>query len=242
MKTNSPFLILTLLIFTIFSCHEDRIDVSPNDQITHRNISVEDYNSVEIENGFNAFITFSDSEESILVEGNTNLQHLIIAEIRDHILTVKLKNNVKVKGSPTLNVYIQSNSIENFKVTADSKITLENTLVSKSAYISMSADSYFTGELDIDDLKIKASADVRADLYGQVDFLDANLTADVKLSDYDLVINDLKLKMVADCDANLTVNKSIYLDANADCILTYKGDAQVVYQKLKADSKIRKVN
>ena len=106
----------------------------------------------------------------------------------------------------------------------------------------MSADSYFTGEIDVEDLKIKAAADVRADLYGYVGYLDANLSADVRLSNYDLIVDDLKLKMVADCDANLTVNHSISIDATADCVLNYKGRAEVVYQNLKADSKIRKVD
>ncbi|WP_298535390.1 DUF2807 domain-containing protein [uncultured Algibacter sp.] len=242
MKTSSYYLIFTLFSLVLSSCYTDKIRVSPGDTITLREVPVENYNSIEIGNGFNAFITFSEDSESIQVEGNSNLQDLIIAQIRDNKLTVKLKNRVNVKGNPTLNVYLSAKAIENFKATADSNITLENTLVANKAYISLSADSYFTGELDVKDLELRASADVRADLYGHIDYLNANLSADVRLSDYDLVVNDLKLKMVADCGANLTVKNSIYIDAKADCILKYKGNASIVYQDLKADARLVKMD
>ena len=242
MKTNRHYLILLFLLLALTSCHEDQTNVSSNEEITFRDIPIAEYNSVEIGNGFNAFITFSDTEEFIQVESNSNLQHVIIAEINNDMLTVKLKNNVNVKGNPTLNVYINAKFIENFKASADSNITLENILVANKAYISLSADSSFSGELNVENLDLKATADVSADLFGYVSYLSANLSADVRLSNYDLLVEDLKLIMVADCDANLTVNNTIHVNGKADCVLNYKGNATIIYQDLKADSKIRKVD
>jgi hypothetical protein len=218
------------------------VHVSSDDNITFRDVPINNYDNVEIGNGFNAFITFSDDEESVQVEANSNLQHLIIAKISNNTLIVKMKNNVNVKGNPTLNVYISTKSIENFKATADSNIILENILVTNDAYISLSADSSFSGELDVENLDLRATADVTADLYGYVSYLNANLSADVRLSDYDLVVDDLKLKMFADCDAHLTINNTIYVDGKADCVLNYKGNATIIYKDLKADSKIRKMD
>ena len=242
MKTNRHYLILLFLALAITSCQTDHINVSAHDEITFRTIPLAEYNSVEIGNGFNAFITFTETEESIQVESNSNLQHVIIAEINNNILTVKLRNNVNVKGNPTLNVYINAKFIENFKASADSNITLENILDANKAYISLSADSSFTGELNVENLDLKAAADVSADLFGYVSYLNANLSADVRLSDYDLHVDDLKLTMSADCDANLTVNNTIHVNGKADCVLNYKGNATIIYQDLKADSKIRKVD
>ena len=242
MKTNRYYILLIVLALTLTSCHTENINVSPNDTIVFIDIPVEDYNTMEIANSFDAYVRFSDTEESIRIEANSSLQHLINATIKNNKLTVKLKNNVNIKGSPTLVVYINAASIDNFKVAADSKITLENTLVSNESTINISADSYFTGEVNVDKLNLKAAADARADLYGTVDYLNADLSADVRVSDYDLIVNDLKLKMVADCDTELTVNNSIHIDATADCVLKYKGNAAIIHQHLKADSRIIKMD
>jgi hypothetical protein len=242
MKTNRlyPFLAILVLLFT--SCSIDHVSVSADDTVTYKHVAISDYDSVEIANGFNAYIEFSETEESIEIEANENLQQLIIGRIENNKLTVKVKNNVNVRGDATLNVYIKTKSINNFKVSADAKIILENTLNTSDASIYITADSYFAGNLEVENLELYATADARAELNGHVNDLNANLSADAQLADYNLVVEDLKIKMTADCDAFLTISNTIYIDANADCMLSYKGNPTITHQHLTADSKIKKVN
>jgi hypothetical protein len=190
----------------------------------------------------NAYITFSDNEEYIEIEANENLHDYIIAKKDGDKLIVKLKNNINIKGRETLNVYITTPQIDRFEASADAQIHLQNALITTDAEIIVSADAYFTGEVDVDYLKVIASADSKADLYGYVDSLNAKLSADAQLEDYDLIVNDLKIDMSADCKANLTVLETINIDASADSVLRYKGDAVITHQNLNADSKIIKVN
>ncbi|WP_415867164.1 GIN domain-containing protein [Thalassobellus suaedae] len=60
--------------------------------------------------------------------------------------------------------------------------------------------------------------------------MNANLSSDAKLTDYDLVVEDLKIGMAADCDANLTVTNTMDIDATADCVLRYKGNLEIIQQ------------
>ncbi|MFI1773716.1 GIN domain-containing protein [Thalassobellus citreus] len=242
MKTNRLLSIIAIIGLTLNSCSVDSIRVSANDTITYKNIPVSDYNAIEISNDFNAYVTFSETEESIEIEANENLQSLVVATIKNNKLTVKLKNNIHIKGSATLNVYITTNSITDFKVAADSKIYLENALVEDDVKIQVTADSFFSGEVDIYNLELKLAADAKADLYGSVSQLKTNLSADAKLSDYDLVVEDLIIDMAADCDANITVTNTIDIDATADCVLRYKGNADIIHQHLTADSRIKKMD
>ncbi|WP_136481040.1 GIN domain-containing protein [Cognatitamlana onchidii] len=242
MKTNRHYIVLIVISFFLCSCHEENIGVYPDDSISFKDIVVENYHSIEIANNVSAFITFSDTEESITIESNSNLQDLIVAKIANNTLTVKLKNNIHLKSTPTLNVYITTKSIENIKAAADSNIKLENTWIANEAHINITADSNFTGPIDVNTLNLKATADAQADLYGDVNYLDAFLSADAALIDYDLKVHDLKLKMTADCVANLTVSHTISIDAVADCTLNYRGHASIIHKRLKADSKIRKMN
>jgi hypothetical protein len=242
MKTNRLYQILAILVLTMTSCSVDQVKVRADDSVTYRNVDISDYDSVEIANGFNAYIEFSETEESIEIEANESLQHLIIGTIQNNKLTVKVKNNVNIRGNATLNVYIKTKSIENFKVSADAKIVLENTLITDGVYISIAADSYFTGNIELDNLELYAAADAKAELSGHVNYLNANLSADVKLLNYNLNVKDLKIKMAADCDVFLTISNTIYIDAKADCMLSYKGNPTIIHQHLKADSKIKKAD
>lgn len=242
MKTNRLYTLLVLFTLFLSSCSVDTIRVTNDDLVTYRMVNIADYNAVEIASNFNAYITFSDTEESIEIEANDNLHDYIITRKEDNKLVVRIKNNVNIKGQETLNVYITTKSITDFSVAADSKIVLENALIENNAKIKVSADSFFSGEVHVDYLELKLSADAKADLYGNVGILNANLSADANLSDYDLQVEDLKMKMAADCDANITVTNTIDIEATADCTLRYKGDATIIYQKLTADSRIKKMD
>jgi len=242
MKTNKLFLTLTLLSLILVSCSVDTIVVSDSDTIKTRDISYSDFSAIKISNDFNAYITFSNTEERIEIEANDKLHQHIIAEIKDNTLIVKLKSNINIKGRETLNVYISTKSINNFSAAADSKIKLENALIAEDVTIKLSADSDFTGEVNVNNLNLKGAADTRTDLFGKVNNLDVNLSADSKLLNYDLEVKDLKIKMAADCKAYLTVTGTIDVDAVADCDLFYKGNATITNQRLVSDSRIIKTN
>jgi hypothetical protein len=240
MKTNSLFFILVILGWSLSCCSVESIRVNGNDYVTTKNVPISNYSAIEIATDFNAYVSFSATEESIIIEANDNLHQHIVTSYKDNTLTVRVKNNINIKGAKTLNVYIKTKSITSFKASADAHITLYDPLISNNAKIQLSADSFFTGELDVNYLEYSGFADTRANLYGKVNFLNANLSADSKISDYGLEINDLKIKMAADCKAYLTVTGTIDVDAVADCTLHYKGDATIVKQHLAADSRIKK--
>lgn len=242
MKTNNLIYIIPIFCIIISSCSIDTIRIDSNEIVTSREIYYSDYNTLKIANDFNAYVRFSETEEHIEIEANDNLHEFIVVSKNENTLTVGLKNNVNIKGQATLNVYITTKSIASFKAVADSKILLETPLENDNVKIVLSADSYFSGELNVNHLDLSLSADSRANLYGNVNHLDADLTADSRVSDYDLEVSDLKIKMSADCRADLTVTNTIDIDAVADSSLYYKGDAVVISQNLRADSRIVKVD
>ncbi|GAA3639933.1 GIN domain-containing protein [Flavivirga jejuensis] len=235
-------ILICIGILMASSCSIDTISVNADDYVTYRDVNITDYTSVKIANGFTAYITFSDTEESIKVEANENLHDLVIADKKNNELVIRFKNNIRIKGKETLNVHIITKSIKNFTVTADSQIYLENTLTEDNAKIEITADSFFSGEVVVDYMELKAAADANADLIGSINILDADLSADAKLSGYELQVKDLKMSMTADCNANLTVTKTIDIKAVADCTLRYKGNATIVRKELNADSRLIKVN
>ena len=71
MKTSRLYILLILSGFILSSCSVDTIRVDANDEVTYRNVYITDYSSIEIANGFTAYITFSNTEESIKIETNS---------------------------------------------------------------------------------------------------------------------------------------------------------------------------
>lgn len=241
MKTNSINIKLIIIALILSSCSVDTIRVSPDHAIIYKQVDITDYNAIEIANDFTAYVTFSETEENIEIEANDNLQQHIIAKKIDNKLVVKLKNNINVKGNKTLNVYITTKSITDFSVVSDSKIYLETPLTTDYATINIAADSHFVGAVNTNRLTITAQSDAAAYLYGTTNELFAKLYADSNLSDFDLEVEDLKLEMTADCEANLSVNNTIDVKAFADCTLHYKGNPTIINEELVADSEIKRI-
>jgi len=243
MKTNNIYIALITLIISLTSCSVDTIRISSNDPITYRDIrNIDDYSKIEIANDINAYITFSDTEESIEIEATDVLQDHISATIENNKLNIKFKGSINYRGNATLNVYIKTKSIIDFKASSDSKIYLENVLAENNTKISVSSDAYFTGEVDVDNLEISASSDANVDLYGYVNTLDAHIASDAKLSDYDLEVSHLEINMSSDAKAYLTVTETMDINDYSDAALYYKGNAVITDINLNSDAKVRNKN
>lgn len=229
---------LALVILAFSSC--DRHIIRASDEIETKEYNFSDFTSIEIANDFNAYVHFTEGEESVEVEANSNIFKAIKVEQDGNKLIIKLKNFVTIKGKETLNVYISANNITKFKVSTDAKIELENALITEEATIEAFADGSFKGEVFVDDLSLKLTADSKIDLFGTAEHVKAKLAADCELKDYDLEIQDLELELLADSRAYLTVSNTIDIEAKAGSTFYYRGEATITHEKVNSGSKIIK--
>lgn len=238
MKLNT-ILISSLACALLLSCTIDRV-VGISDHVTTKDVRTPDFTKVDISNDFNAYITFSDTEERVEIEANENLHQYITVKNNEGKLTVRVKNNLKFIGDKVLNIYITTETINDFSAHNDSKISLDNLLVGNDIKIRLSDDSSFYGEIESDNLDLTIYEDSKADLYGNVNRLDADLSEDSSLADYDLTVSDLKIELSDDSKAHLTVTDYIDIDAHRDSYLYYKGNATITHEHLTRGSKIIK--
>ena len=223
-----------IIIVSQFSCSVDTI--RPSDEVNTISYSFSDYNALEVSNNFNAFVTFSNTEEKIEIEVNDNLQEHVIVKMIDGKLSVRLRNLINIRGEEVLNLYITTKNISSFKVSGDSNITLENLLSAPNVNIESTGDSNFYGQVAISNLNIIAKGDSKIDIYGNVDALDAIIQGDSKLDDHDLIIKNLRIRLSGDSTGNVYVSQSIDVNASGDSFLYYKGDAQIIHQQLTGGS------
>ncbi len=238
MKNKLSLFVLFLGLILQTSCNKQI--VNPSKSIETKSYATSKFNELTIANDFEAYVIFSPSVETLEIKANSNLFDKITVDFSGNKLDVRLKNNVIVTGNETLKVYITTNSIKTFKAYSDSKIILEDPIDVSIATIELNSDSYFEGEINADNLVFDAKSDSNALIFGTIENIDASLSADSQLEGYDLITEDLEINLFADSDAFLSVSKTIDVEAAADSKLYYKGDAEIIRQKLSGDSKIIK--
>lgn len=237
MKSNLIYGLLATALL-VSSCDHESIKAS--DEISTREYAFSDYSGLEVSGDFDAFVRFSDTEESIEIEANDNLQDKIIVSKDGNTLKIRLENNVSVRGNAIMKAYITTRTISDYRASGDSYIQLESPLITDNMSVDVLGDSRFTGEIEANNLFVELNGDSEIDVFGTVTTLNADLSGDSELKDYDLVVEDLILKLSGDSEVFLSISETIDVDASGDSVLNYRGNAEIIRQRLTGDSKIQK--
>ncbi|MGW9685008.1 GIN domain-containing protein [Flagellimonas sp. 2504JD1-5] len=163
---------------TISSCSYETIRVS--DEVSTREYDFNNVTALSVATNFKAYVTFSDTEESVRIKANDNLFEKIKIYEEGGKLTVKLKN-VNIKGKETLQLFITMKEIRNFKASSDAAIFLDDPLSASEVTIDLSSDAYFKGDISTVDFELRASSDSEADLYLEATRTYMNLSSGAKV-------------------------------------------------------------
>lgn len=232
------FIILSFGFLT--SCDHDTIRATG--EVTSLEYSIPDFSELEISDAFNAYVTFSDTEESIRIEANDNLHDKIVVKREGNALVIGLKKFTSIRGNATLNAYIVTKKILTFDISGAARVTLENAWVESDARIDLSGASDFMGEIAAERLYLDLAGASNLDLYGNTAFLNAKLSGSSEIHDYDLEVENLKMELSGASEAFLTVTETIDIRASGASVLNYKGNATVNNKKLSGTSEIRNRN
>ena len=233
-------ILLTGLFFLIIltSCEKETVNVSG--EVTRVQVNLKGFTGLKVASAFNIFVTFSDTEEEIIVEANEDIQNLVIVEMIDNNLEIKLKKQTNIRGNATMNVYITTKNINYYLATGASKITLESELIAELAKIDLSGASIFTGQLNTDILELQAEGASKIDIFGQTGEFKAELSGGSGLLNYDFLVKNITIALSGASNAQLTVSESIKIDASGASSLTYMGDALVTQKHLTGASELIK--
>jgi len=236
MKTQHIFIVLVLSLVLFTSCEKETIRASG--EVTSLNYSIPDYSRVKISNAFNAYVTFSDTEESIRIDANENLHGKIIVKREGNALVIRLKKLTNVRGNATLNAYITTKNIADFDLSGASSLSLENLWDVQNGKVELSGASDFTGEVLADRLELDMGGASNANIYGNIGTLHADLSGSSDIRDYDLLIERLNIDMSGASEAFISVNESIDVEASGASELNYKGSAVIISKELSGASEI----
>ncbi len=212
----------TLLILTagflLTSCTHETIRVS--ETISTREYDFQDISALEVATDFKAYVTFSETEERVQIQANDNVFERINVRQQGGKLTVKLDNNLSLRGKEVLNLYVTTRSISDFKASSDASIFLDSSLEAKNVSISLSSDAYFQGDVTSENFRLEASSDSEALLY---------VTA---------IEGDIDLSSGAKLEGELQFDFGVFR-LSSDSTMDFMGSVKQLDARLSSDSNLR---
>ncbi|MDO6808984.1 head GIN domain-containing protein [Zobellia galactanivorans] len=240
MRTRKIIVAMALACVVLTSCDYEHVRAS--NEVSTKDLSLSDYDGLKVSNAFDVFVSFSDDEERIRIEANDNLHDRIVVAREGNKVIIKLKKYTTVRGDVTLKAFITTKDIHEFDLSGAASVTLETPWDIQRGEIELSGASHFTGEVIADKLEIDMNGASKADIFGNVQSVYADLSGSSDLRNYDLEIERLNIELSGASEAFLTANESIDVDATGASTLNYKGDAVISHQRLKGASQLKNRN
>lgn len=219
----------------ISSCTYETIRVS--DEVSTREYDFDNITALAVATDFKAYVTFSETEESVSIQANDNLFGKINIYKEGGQLTVKLDNNINIKGKETLNIYITTRDITSFKASSDAAIFLDSALDTQNVSIDISSDAYFEGDITTDNFDLRATSDSKAVVYLKATDAYMNLSSGADL-DGESEVEKATIKLSSDAAVDLigtieNLDATLSSDSNLEDYGLYVEDLKI---ELSADS------
>jgi len=236
------FLLSTLLLFITLTGGLAQNHIKLSSKTVTKDFSFTNFDALDVANDFKVIINFSNGPSSIKVTANENLMDKVAVSKQGKTLTIRLKDNLWLKGPVILDVQITAPMINSYKVASDTTVILTTPLKSYNVNIDLRGDSVFKGTLDTKKLQLMARSDSELYLQGTVGVMTADLSGDSELKAKELIVQDLKIELNGDSDAKITVQNSLDAYARGDSDLQYKGNPKIISKRVRGDSDITQMH
>ncbi len=231
---------LLAIVLVLTSCENDSIRASG--EVISRDFTFSGYRALEVGGAFEVFVRFSDTEESVRIDANENLQDRLVVRVNGNTLEIRPENNLNIRGNATLRAFITTRNLLGINLSGASTLTLEDEWVVGNGSLRLSGASNLTGEVTATQLEICASGASDIDLFGTADELDVDLSGSSDLKDFDLQVQRLNIDLSGSSDAYLSINESIEIDASGSSSLNYRGNPEILRQNLSGSSELNRRN
>ena len=203
MRTIKTTLLAIGMASFISSCSYETIRVS--DEVSTREYDFDNITALTVATDFKAYVNFSETEEEVRIKANNNLFGKIDIYQDGGRLTVKLKNNINIKGKETLQLFITTRQIRDFRASSDAAIYLDSPLNAPNVSVDLSSDAYFEGDITTERFDFEASSDANADVFVDANRAHLNLSSSAKIVG-EFQVNEVNARLSSDSQVDLFGN------------------------------------
>lgn len=155
-------LVMALFLTTCMSVARDTVNGSGNVKTEVRNIS--GFDKILNKSSVNVFIT-KGNEFSVKVEADDNLIPYIITEVKNQSLSIRIDNDVNIRSSKNMNVYLTLPEVKEVAVLGSGDISSNDRFAGSAIEVSVkgSGNIRFAFDGDKADISIKGSGEIKFD-------------------------------------------------------------------------------
>jgi hypothetical protein len=240
--TTKIITVLVGLSFLLSACEKDNT-IMPSANVTTQDRTIVDYSGIEVSTAFTVDVTFSSTEEKIVIEANDNLHAYIDVIKSGDNLEIKIRDNINIHGNATLKAHITTgNTLEEIFVAEASLVTLNNQLDATDVTVSLAGASFLNGPITAQSITVFADGASNVTMQGTADTFTVNAAGASIVGTFDMIAQNADINLSGASNASITVNGIINLTASGASVLNYKGTANVDQLDLSGGSQIVKVD
>lgn len=227
---------LVILVFAS-SCREiagRRIRGSGH--VITENRSESGFNSIDVSGAIDVYVK-QDSSTSVKVEADDNIVEYIEVHTNGSTLEIYTENNIRLKPSNKIKVYVTNPQYKGFQVSGASSIRSENEITSPDVlHVDLSGASEGRLELNAPKVSVNLTGASNANIRGKTKDFEGGASGASEIRGFDLLTEN------ADVDASGASSIEIYASvkiagqASGASSINYKGSAQSSVDKSGASS------
>lgn len=242
MKTTIKLIMVLSLSIYFSACDKNMLKVTPSAEISTVNHAISNVSSFSVGDIFNVNISFSDNEESLMIEANANLHQLIKVEQFGGELRIGIKENSNISGPAVMNVYLSAKSLNSIKTGGVADVSLLDTLKGVNLDLDIRDASRLRGVVAVEDLTIDISGATKIDLSGSTTYCQVSGDGATQMAGFNFETNQLNASLHDACEISLTVNESLSVSGEGSSKVYYKGNGVITSLNLKDAAKVVQLN
>lgn len=232
MKILSLMLKMLLIFFALLitSCDDMTVstgdgshEVKANGKVTTEVREVPRFNQIELEGVFNVYL-LQKEKESIRIEADENILPFIVTEVENNILTVKLKDDSKIKKMKKINVYVTLADIKKLETKGVGLLNCIGKLNLKTLELNLKGVGATKLNLDCEALNINSELVGSLNLSGSAISLNIKHKGIGAFEAFDLKAEKVDIESDGIGKVEVYASKQLIVDAKGLGGVTYKGN------------------
>lgn len=198
-------------------------EVKANGKVTTEEREIPAFSQIELEGVFNVYL-LQKEKESIRIEADENVLPFIVTEVENNILTVKLKDDSKIKKMKKINVYITLADINKLETKGVGLLNCMGKLNLKSLELNLKGVGATKLNLDCEALN------VNSELVGSLNLSGSAISLNIKhkgigaFEAFDMKAEKVNIESDGIGKVEVYASKQLIVDAKGLGGVSYKGN------------------
>ena len=204
--------------------------------IISENRSASGFNNIEVSGAIDVYIK-QDSAAAVKVEADDNLLEYIEVHSNGSTLEIYTENNIRLKPTNRIKVYVANPEYKNIRVSGASTIRSENEITSPDLLrIDLSGASEGRLELNAPKVSVNLTGASNANISGKTKDFEGDASGASEIRCFDLLSENADVEASGASSIEVFASVKIAGQASGASSVNYRGNAQVSVEKSGASS------